>query len=200
VSKKLRIWVAMAQALLAVSVFSWAKFGSGTVYDYYAHGIRDLVTHLNLPLAIMWIVVSFPFHWLGNYIPPATGLTGSALTALLAAGMALSVAAFWYLVVTEIQMRRRGLSMLRPLSRLWASFVIVALFCFGAGVFTYAYVASRPLWYVARRGAVLSGLFPTIWGVVIVGVAIHDLLVLLSRERIMRDREERPDHRSSGLT
>ena len=137
-SKKLRIWVAMVQALLAVSVLSWAKFGSGTVYDYYAHGIRDLVTHLNLPLAIMWIVVSFPFHWLSNYIPPATGLAGSALTALLAAGMAFSVAAFWYLVVTEIQMRRRGLSMLRPLSRLWASFVVVALFCFGAGVFTYA--------------------------------------------------------------
>ena len=118
---------------------------------------------------------------------------------LLIAVMAVSVGAFWYFVVVEVEKRAHGLSMLRPSSRLRAIVALIALLCFGTGAFWYAYVVSRPLWYVARRGAILTGLFPTIWGTILVGMAIVDFMMLLNRKEAQHDREGHTE-RTSDLS
>jgi hypothetical protein len=186
--RRLRTWVPIFQVLLADSVFAWTKLGSGQVYDYYAHAVRDLVVHLNLPLVAIWIVIFLPFRRFTDSVVNVRGPLATVMYVLFGVALTISVAAFWYFVVTEVEKRARGLSVLRPSNSLGTVISVIVLLCFGAGAVWYAYMASRPLWYVARSGAILTGVLPTIWGCVFFCMAIQDLLSLLKGEGARRGR------------
>lgn len=187
--KRLRAVVPAVQVAAAIVVFSATKFyGTSRFYEYYLGDAQNVIIHLNLPLMALWALVFSPIAWLTRYLPPVTGTLHAVGIILVALLLASSVVLFWYLVVVEIEMRSRGKSMLRP-SR-WSSALVLAacLFCFGAATLFYSYTVSRPLWYGRPVDAVIEGIFPTIWGIVFIGIGIQDFVVSL-RNRTERSAE-----------
>jgi hypothetical protein len=150
--------------------------------------IWRLARSVNYPFWVVFLAIAYPINWLVS--PPHPGewlLVGEiAVGVLFLSGVAL----FWYLVVAEIEMRRQGKSLLRfPgwFKELLAASIMLLL---GAGAFMCAYVNGRTLLpeparlvdlflAPARTCEFLSMLILTAWGIVLVGLALHDLIAFL---------------------
>jgi hypothetical protein len=74
-----------------------------------------------------------------------------------------SVAAFWYFVVSEIEMRARGESMLRFRNRPVELIVATSLLCFGVGAGFYAYGSVKSLIYIRPLEAIVGGVLLAMW-------------------------------------
>lgn len=188
--RRLRVAIPVIQVLAAIVVFSLVKFyGSSRFYEYYLGDAQGLVIGLNFPLVVFWVLVFSPIKWFTSYLPPLTGGLTAGTVALVVL-LASSVALFWYLVVSEIAMRRHGKTLLSFSTFLWQLLTVVILLCCGVGATFYSYWVSRPIWYARPTDAILSGFFPAIWGVVLIGIAIHDLVISLRNRREPRDKQD----------
>jgi hypothetical protein len=181
--KGLKIAVPAIQ-LLAAFVFALPKYYHNIrFYEYHLndiHNFQSVVVGLNFPVVALWVVIFLPLA----YIPSLNGtLPPPAVTISVAILLALSVALFWYLVVTEIEMRTHGRSMLRFSGWLKKGTTLIVLLSFGIGSLVYGYVESWPLRHARPTEAVLVGIFPAIWGTVFIGMGMHDLVMSLRRER-----------------
>lgn len=183
--KRLRVVLPATQVLVAVVAFAFAKLYVGSRFYGYFRDSREIVMGLNFPLAVLWIVVFYPITALGNFLPPVSKILLAAGTVAVAVLLVSSVALFWYLVVREVEMRRAGTSMLRCSGMFGQLLTATVLLCCGGGAIFYSYAVSSPLWHARPVDAVLEGSFPTIWGIVFIAIAVHDLLTSL-RNRAMR--------------
>jgi hypothetical protein len=117
-----------------------------------------------------------------------------AFAALLISGIAL----LWYLAVAEFELRRHGKRRLRFPGRLKELLKAAALFLFGGGALTIVYTN---VWTRLRGGGwdirlslatargyeIFIMLILTAWGMVLVGGAVHDLIIFIkSRGRSPR--------------
>jgi tryptophan-rich sensory protein len=55
------------------------------------------------------------------------------------------------------------------------------ILCSGVGAMFYSYAVSRPMWYARPTDAIRPVSFPAMWGILFIGIAIHDLIMLLEK-------------------
>jgi hypothetical protein len=186
--RRLRILVPAIQVLLVVAVYALPKFMS--IYkklflESAVYFTQDLIDKMNFPLVAIWSPILLAADKLSSYFPPLTGLI-FVVAAITFSGLVLSsVAVFWYFFVTEIEMRRRGKSMLM-LSRLPKQLsVTVVLLLFGVGALIYAYTSAvRPSGHLnINEDKIPGGVILFAWGIALIGIAVHDLRKFL-RERV----------------
>lgn len=183
--KRLRIIVPAAQLLLIVALFGLKSVFYVKGYYEINNLLRVLIQTLNYPVWAVFIPIVVQAD---KWLRPLPEWLGKGLAFALAALIPVAIALLWYLVVTEIEMRRHGKSILR-FSGWWKELLAVTmLFLFGAGAFIKAYrIGStivhrripdiRLLLAIARWDEILGMLILTAWGIVLTGVAIQDLRI-----------------------
>jgi hypothetical protein len=182
--KRLRIIIPAVQLLAIVGPFVLKDALNRSARAESQRAVQVLVKDVNYPVSTVFVALVAPAEHLLHSLPRwlYTAL-GTAVVALLPLGIAL----LWYLIVTEIEARRHGKSLIR-FSVWWRELPVVAiLFLFGAGAFVKAHtiVVSGTASYLhlflaaARWDEILGVLILTAWGVVLIGVAIHDLIAFL---------------------
>src|SRR6267142_581959 len=106
--KRLKIIVPTIQVLIAIVVFSSAKiYGNTRVYEYCFASAEDIVVLVNLPVLVLWVPLGLVGNWLGSYLSFSRALIviGQIVASI---AMASSIGVLWYLVVVEVEKRRRG--------------------------------------------------------------------------------------------
>jgi hypothetical protein len=147
-----------------------------------------LMRSLNYPFWVVFLAIAYPIDWLAPPLPKGEWLYVAqfAVAALFLSGVGL----FWYLVVAEVEMRWRRSSMLRFSGWFKELLAISVVFLFGAGAFMWARAIARTIlpqsWggvYIflvpAYACKLLSVLTLTAWGIVLAGLAIHDLVTFV---------------------
>jgi hypothetical protein len=185
--KRLRIVVPAVQALAFVTVFALKLAVHMQVLHVHYDPFRRLVLSVDYPI---WTVILAIAVLLARLMPALPGWLSVAVGAVFVALLLLGIALFWYLVVAEIEMRRHGKSMLRFSGWIKELLAVTVLLLFGAGAFIEAHTIGSAFFFgeawntllslaAARPGEILNMLILTAWGVVLVGLAIHDLITFL---------------------
>lgn len=176
--KRLRIIVPAVQVLIVLAAFILPNLTHGNsqhLPDIFA--LQNLVLKLNFPLVVIWSPVFYALDRLSPYLPPLHGVFFAMAVILVGSLLCSTVALLWYFVMTEIEMRRHGKSMLRPTG--WFKKLLIAglLFCFGVGTIIHAYFYAKSFFYFRPSQAVLGGFLLLAWGTTCARIAGHDLLV-----------------------
>ena len=184
--KRLNTVIPAGQLLLVVAFFALqpAKGYYGIKYI-----LRVLVQKMNFPV---WTVFNPLMVWADHWMHPLPAWHIKVLGFVLVDLILVAIALLWYVVVTEIEMRAQGKSILRFSGR-WAELLKIAiLFLLGGRAFFKAFSVSSEkvpdspftphLMAVAHQGEVLSVLILVAWGIALVGVAISDLLAFLKNK------------------
>jgi len=193
VYKRFRIIIPAIQLLAIAGLFGLRSALKGSVSYEVLRGLHVLVHQVNYPVwtifAAMVVRTAQLLRPLPRWLYIPTWLY-AVLAFAVAALLALGIALLWYLLITEVEMRRHGKSMLR-FSRRWKELLAVAiLLLFGAGAFIKAYNIGSPVIHgrisyirlfpvAARWDEVVGMLILMAWGVLLTGVAIHDLIAIL---------------------
>jgi hypothetical protein len=185
--KFLKVAVPVAQVLVAVIGYDLARLfpTSGWIHPA-ASFIKDLVGKLNFPLETFWTVIFVGVDRMNNYHLPPKGPLFVIVLVIVGVLLISSVGAFWYFIVSEIEMRSQGKSMLRSsrplaqasISAVFLGFGFWALFVAGSGHFFSIGIRNLDL-YMLLRGLILLA-----WTVVLAGVAIHDLVVCIGGKKV----------------
>ena len=125
-----------------------------------------------------------------KHFPSATGTTFVVVTALSAVALMSIIWLFWYLVVTEVELRKRGETLLRLRGFISESIKITALLLMGLAAFAYAYRDGELLLRLGRSkvDAILGGLFLAAWGIVLIRLSIQDVMTLFGKRSTRRAR------------
>ena len=186
-----KILIPFVQAGVAVAVFVAEKQWSGTrFYEYYLRQLSQLVVYLNFPLVVVWTVAFAGLKLLTGYTPPNGGVFQSPSLVLIAVLLTSSVGLFWYLILVDIERRRRGKSVFSCSGPLKQMLVVAVFVCFGIGEIVYAYIIARPLWYARTADALLMALFPALCGILFVVLGIYDSIAW--RRRVRSANHQRP--------
>ena len=190
VYKRLKIIIPVAQVLIysAVFVLKLASHVQMVRMDY--EPLWRLARSVNYPLWLVFLAIAYPISWLLS--PSLTGewvyIGAIAVLVLFLLGVAL----FWYVVVTEVEMRSQGMSNLRFSGWFKELLAVTIIFLLGAGAFVRAYDSGRTIlaeqrWYVglglapSRAFDFLSMLILTGWAIILVGLALHDFVGFIKR-------------------
>jgi uncharacterized membrane protein YesL len=149
---------------------------------------EHLVLKLNFPLA----VVGLPLLYLTAGAFPNTGSSTRMLNAVISGAFVLatltSTAAFWYLVVVEVEMRRRKSSYLRFSGRYLERLKAVVLILIGVGAAVYALWDGHRLvvfaqinrhhffWSSVVADALIGGLFLFGWAAALITMGVQDIM------------------------
>lgn len=170
---RLRITIPVLQVLLLILAFSLDPLLNrrhvmrSDLEVAYVNTPLHLVLKLNFPLAILGLPVIYLTGLAFSHMSSSTGALGGVIFGIYVIAIVAITAAFWYLVVVEVAMRKCKTSCLRLsgrlLERLKASFMILI----GAGAAVYV------LWDGYRQLAVLDQLTRdhNFWSVFVVDVA-----------------------------
>ena len=193
--RRLRIGVSVGQAVLAATIVIVANHSHDQrVYESYVSPGLHIVTKMNGPLVVVLFPILYLTHWLGENLPSLDPLLLVGVAVLQAGFLLLSVGVFWYFVVTEVELRSRGSSMLRSGKLLRDGCLWLAFSVFGMAAIYYAYADGTLLLRI--RGsiaeALVGGLFLVTWGFVLIAVSIQDL------RKYLRNRNRGPDHSVHG--
>lgn len=182
--KQLKIVISSIQAVIAITVFAIPKLTHSTHIVMDALSLQKLVVKLNFPLVIVWSPVLYAADRTSGSFAWLSGSLFIAVSLLIGAVFASSVAAFWYFLVSEIEMRTRGESMLRVNN--WPAELAVAtvLLCFGAGTGFYAYGSIKSLIYVRPFEAIVGGSFLIIWAAIFIAACVSDVASITSKRRL----------------
>jgi len=175
--RSLKIAAATLQAFVAILSYNLNRFFPNSRWSHPdASFVKDLVGKLNFPLETMWTVIFLGIDRLSRYVPR---LPNSLFNiALLAVGLliVLSVAAFWWFVLSEVEVRLQGRSFMRrsrPSTQAPISFALAVL-----GVWAIVEACRAPMapfnsgnenYYLLVRGLILF-----IWAAILLIVAIFD--------------------------
>jgi hypothetical protein len=165
------------QMLIVVAVYAAPKLNTADLnFHISAFSFQNVAVKLNFPLAAAWSIVFYTVERLNPYLPDVKGLLFVPALIVVAALLASSVAVFWYFVLTEVEMRRHGRSMLRFNG--WFKEISVAgfLFCFGSGTLLHAYSYATSTFYFHPIEVVFGAFFLVAWGVTLVGLSVYDIL------------------------
>lgn len=179
--KRLKILVPTAQVLACIAIALWNKLNhSEAVYLNYVKPAQSVVTQVDFPLLVLWSPIVHSLDRFTGHFPVLRGAPFMLIVLIVAVVFLSSVALFWYFVVNEIEMRRRGKSLLRFSGWSKQLFMTAILFSFGIGAAFKAYGEARALWYSGRGEGVFNGVFLVAWGIVFIGTGIRDLAVFLN--------------------
>lgn len=178
-SRLLKLVVSIGQTVLTVTAFVFAKYcHDDRVYVFYVNPFLHIVTKMNFPLLIIMYPILDALNWLGRFLPTLTGVLGWSIAIVDAVLLILIDALFWYFVLSEIEMRRHGKSMLRFKRHPVEVLVLAILFASGVGAIRYAYTDGVLLMQIhgSKIEAFIGGFFLLVWGTVLIGTSISDLL------------------------
>lgn len=190
--KSLRVIVPLLQVLILIFAFSLDPLLSGRFALRSDLKVAYVVTPLNMVLKLNYplTVLLLPVIYIIAHALEASRLTG-ALRVVILGGVDIviiaSVVAFWYLVVVEVEMRRRKSSCLRFSGRQIERLKAVIKILMGAGAAGYALWDGRRLMELAQINrhslywnslieALVGGLFLTGWAVVLITMGVQDLI------------------------
>jgi len=195
--KRIRIVIPVIQVLAMVCVQIWEKVtGVEKNLLLYVLPTRHMVMDMNFPLAMIWWPITHTSELSSNYFPlvrfsSGMGMVQVVVAALFATTLYLSIALFWYFVVTELWMRTHGKSLVRFSNRIAETIKVFVLFLCGLGTFAYA---CREVLLPFLRHWTFSGLWPVeitasvlflvAWGIIFVGFAIEDFRTELLSNRV----------------
>src|SRR5262249_782436 len=145
-----RFVIPALQVILALSAAIWYGV-AGNKYPAnqdvaISHGYVALtmVMHVNFPLAVFWAPVFLFLEWASasSYINISNGPAVMAIGSLLGLAIVTSIASFSYLVVTEVELRSQGRSLIRFSSGTLEMVKAVVLAALGVSGMVYAYWGS----------------------------------------------------------
>ncbi len=177
---KLRIIIPLLQVLIFILAFSLEARLSARYLgrSYYLRAICvttlfDLVLKLNFPLVVLWLPIAYPMSAVSYHSPHASSPTGVIL-GVWDLAILTSIAAFWYLVVVEVEMRKRKTSCLRFSGRLMERVKATVMILIGVGAAVYA------LWDGYRQLVVLDQInrMHLFWSSFVVDTLIGGLLLI----------------------
>jgi hypothetical protein len=191
---RLRIIIPLLQVVALVLAFSLDPLLSkryvtrSDLEVAYVVTPEHLVLKLNFPLA----VVGLPLLYLTAGAFPNTGSSTRMLNAVISGAFVLatltSTAAFWYLVVVEVEMRRRKSSYLRFSGRYLERLKAVVLILIGVGAAVYALWDGHRLvvfaqinrhhffWSSVVADALIGGLFLFGWAAALITMGVQDIM------------------------
>jgi hypothetical protein len=200
--RRLKVIVPTLQVLLLVSVAVWHHIiekrfiNQPDFIAQYASTPIHILLKLNFPLLAVWSLVVFPLDYaLSKSYLNLPGETPSMVIVLVFdLALLASVAALWYFVVVEIQMRRYGNSLIRFSGRRAELLKIVILVVAGVGAIAYAcwdghrllelgQLNRHALYWSSMVDAAVGGLFLAIWAVVLIWMAVQDFVVRFQPRR-----------------
>jgi hypothetical protein len=190
---KLRIIIPLLQALLVIlalatdPILSKRFVGRSDLDVAYVNTPLHLVLKLNFPLAILGLPVLYAsFASSGS---PPTGALGAVTFGVYDLAVLTSTAAFWYLVVVEVEMRKRETSCLRFSGRLLERLKAIVMILIGIGAAVYVlwdgYRQSAVLdqltrnhnfWSVFVVDALIGGFFLLGWAAVLITMGVQDIV------------------------
>jgi hypothetical protein len=182
VHRLLKLTVSISQAVVVVAAFAFAKYcHDDRMYVFYVNPFLHVVTKMNYPLLIVLSPILDTLNWLGRFLPTPTGGFRSSIAIVAAVLLTSTVALFWYFVLSEIEMRRHGKSMLRFRRRPVEVAALAVLFISGIGAIRYAWTDGLLLVHIhgSKIEAFVGGLVLLIWGILLIGISIFDLLLYL---------------------
>jgi hypothetical protein len=188
---RLRIIIPLLQVLILILTFSLDPLLSkryvtrSDLAVAYIVTPERLVLKLNFPLAIL----GMPIVYLTARAFPNTGSPTGALHALIFGAYVLAIltsaAMFWYLVVVEVEMRKRNSSCLRFSGRHLEKLKAVVLILMGAGTVVFALwdshgliVRSRinSLYWSSLADTLIGGLFLLGWAAALITIGVQDIV------------------------
>jgi hypothetical protein len=162
-------------------------------FEIDVSAFQELIRKLNFPLEVAWSPVLYAADRFGG----RSGAGGESLfvaEVMIAAILFLaSVAAFWYFVTVEIEMRTQGHSMLMfstlpkqlSVSGVMLLFGLLAVWEMFSGKFASLGLLNMDSYRIAR------GLILFAWGVILIGCACWDLKTFFAR-RTLSSRTAQP--------
>lgn len=191
---RLRIIIPLLQVVALVLAFSLDPLlgrrftGRSDLVIAYIITPEHLVLKLNFPLAILGL----PIIYLTAGAFPNTGSPTGALNALIFGAYVLAIvtstAAFWYLVVVEVEMRKRKASCLRFSGRYMERLKATVLILIGVAAAVYALWDGHQLvvldqvnrhglfWSVVVADALIGGLFLFGWAAALIAMGVQDIV------------------------
>jgi hypothetical protein len=192
---KLRIIIPLVQVLILILAFSLDPLlgrryvGRSDLAIAYIVTPEHLVLKLDFPLAILGMpIIYLTARAFPNPGPPTTALN-LAIFGAFALAIVTSTAAFWYLVVVEVEMRKRKTSRLRFSGRLIERLKATVMILIGVGAAVYAlwdgYQQLAVLDQLSRNHNFLSvfvvdtligGLFLIGWAAALITMGVQDII------------------------
>ena len=147
----------------------------------YVLPLQAITEKLNFPLAAIWFPILYAVDNVISW--PTKGVAFVIAVIVTGAVLLTSVAAFWYVVVREIEARSAGTPFLTFRNR-FAEALKVFLFCaIGVTSVTFAYKDTASLLRFGRSALdlILGGIFLVVWAAILIGLSFRDFAVLLRR-------------------
>jgi hypothetical protein len=184
-NKRLKIAISAAQVLIAGSIFAWYSLtNSIDVSTPYAYPARDIVIKLNFPLAVLWSPILYAMERFSGNLSPSSAVIRAGILILFVLAFVVSIFLFWFLVVSELEMRTQDKSMIRFTNWFAEITKVVALFLVGAVAIAYAILEAERLMRFDRSktDALLGGLLLLAWAFALMTASIRDLMFLLHKD------------------
>ena len=190
---RLRIIIPVLQVLILIFVFSLDSLlgkhfvGRSDLDIAYVKTPEHLVLKLNFPLAILELPViyaSLAFSSGG----PSTGALGAVLFGIYVLIIVASTAAFWYVVVVEVEMRKHKSSCLRFSGQHFEKLKSIVLILVGVGAAVFALWDGHQLvvldrvndhyffWSSVVVDALIGGLFLFGWAGALITIGVQDIV------------------------
>jgi len=178
---KLRIIIPLLQVLIFVLAFSLVARLSARYLgrSYYLSAICvttlfHLVLKLNFPLVILGLPIIYLTSLALSYVSPPTGALRAVISGACVLAILTSIAAFWYFVVVEVEMRKRKTSCLRFSGQFMERLKATVMILIGVGAAVYA------LWDGYRQLVVLDQInrMHLFWSSFVVDTLIGGLLLI----------------------
>lgn len=188
--KRLRWSISISQMLLAAAAFNWDKgVHSELILLKYAQPVRNIIISLNFPIAILWSPIIYAIERTSH-----RGTPSLVAAVIFGCGMFFTVALFWFVVVTETELRSAGRSLIRSSSGSFEIFKAVVLCTIGIGAIICACWDVHRLIILGENNrfmlrassmveASISGFLLLAWAIVLITISMRDLALLYRKNR-----------------
>jgi hypothetical protein len=185
----LRVIVPLLQVLVLILAFTADPLvNRPDLRDAYAvTPLRIVTLKLNFPLMVLWLPISYPLS-LASSPPSHPSSPTGVILGLWDIAILTSTAAFWYLVVVEVEMRKRQASCLRFSSRYVERVKATVVILIGAGAAVYALWDGHRLvvldqinrhhlfWSGVVADALIGGLLLVGWAAALITIGVQDIV------------------------
>lgn len=191
---RLRIIIPVLQVLLLILAFSLDPLLNrrhvmrSDLEVAYVNTPLHLVLKLNFPLAILELPVIYFTGLAFSHISSSTGAPGDVIFGVYALAIVATTAAFWYLVVVEVEMRKRKTSCLRFSGRLLERLKAIVMILIGVGAAVYVLgdgfrhlvvldqlTRNHNFWSVFVVDVLIGGLFLVGWAAALITMGVQDI-------------------------
>lgn len=195
---KLRIIVPLLQVLILVLVFPLDPLLSkryvtrSDLEVAYVITPEHLLLKLNFPLVVLGLPVIYLTRLPFSQASSPAGAPGAVIFGVYVLAIVASTAAFWYLVVVEVEMRKRRSSCLRFSGGLMERLKATAMILIGVGaaisvlwdgyrqfVVLDQLIRNHDFWSVFVVDTLIGGLFVIAWAAALITIGLQDITRVL---------------------